>query len=393
VVGRKNTFLFCSGLFVIGSLLAAVSPNIQILIAARFIQSIGGGGIVPTIIGMIVEMFPEKRPQLIGLNMSIFNFGGIIGPSVGGWLITSYGWQSIFWFNVPIIVLATIPLFFILKSQARKQVQIDYAGAGLFSAFMFAFMIGLSQAAHSENGLGWTFTGLLFAASIILLIIFIKHEVKTKDPIVDLELLRMKPFIAANFYNVMYGVCVFGFAPFIPLYVVSVYGTSTIESGYILMARAIGMTAAMLISGFFLVKWGYRKPMLAGSILVSAGLFLFSIKFSAMNVLGIELSPLALVSITALLIGIGAGVATPASGNACLGLMPQRASTIQGIRGMFRQGGGAISIAVTTLILQFVGDIGLGFTIVFIGIAILFLLTIPFIFNMPDRDVRPLPKK
>jgi EmrB/QacA subfamily drug resistance transporter len=390
VLGRKNTFLICSGLFGIGSLFAALAPNIQLLIVARFIQSIGGGGLVPTIVGMIVEMYPHNRQQAIGVNMSIFNLGGIIGPSVGGWLVTSFGWQSIFWFNVPFVALAVIPLFFLLKSARRGKVRIDFLGAGFFSAFLFAFMIGLSQTAHSTNGLDWLITGFLFVVSSFLLILFIRHELRTRDPLIDLELLRLKPFVAANIYNVMYGACVFGFSSFIPLYAVSVYGMSTIQSGYVLMARAVGMIAAMFTSGFLLVKWGYHKPMLLGSIFLAIGLFLFAFEFSGLKIGGAEISPLMLVSAIAVLMGLGGGIATPASSNACLSLMPHRASTIQGVRGMFRQGGGAISIAIITLILQFIGNMSLGFTIVFISTGILVLLTIPFIFAMPDKDTANL---
>jgi MFS family permease len=96
------------------------------------------------------------------------------------------------------------------------------------------------------------------------------------------------------------------------------------------------------------------------------------------------------ISGVALFIGIGMGIATPASANAALDLMPQRASTIQGVRGMFRQSGGAISIAMTTLVLQFVGNLALGFKFVFISTGLIVLLTIPFIFAMPDRDARAL---
>jgi MFS family permease len=212
VLGRKNTFLICSGLFGIGSLFAALAPNIQILIAARFIQSIGGGGFIPSLVGIIFEMFPRQRQQLIAVSMSIGNMGGIIGPNIGSWLITSFGWQSIFWFNVPIVVLAVIPLFFLLKSNKREKIQIDYKGAGYFSAFLFTFMIGLSQVAHSGTGPGWLITGLLFVASIFFIVMFIRHELKTPDPVIDLDLLRLKPFAAANVYNFMYGACMFGFS-------------------------------------------------------------------------------------------------------------------------------------------------------------------------------------
>ncbi len=390
VLGHKNIFLICSGLFVIGSLLAALAPNIQLLIAARFIQSIGGGGFMPTMVGITVEMFPRHRQQLIGVNMSINSLGGIIGPNIGSWLVTSFGWQSIFWFNVPIVILAVIPLFFILKSTQGKKVHIDFSGAGLLSAFLFTFMIGLSQIVHSGNGPGWLITGLLFVASIVFLVMFIRHELKTSDPIIDLALLRLKPFAAANIYNFIYGSCVFGFTSLIPLYAVSVYGMTTIQSGYVLMARSIGFVMASMAGGFLLVKWGYHKPMLVGSIIVSASLLFFACEFSRVKILEIDISSVALVSTIALAIGLGMGVASQASANACLGLMPHRASTMSGVRGMFRQSGGAISIAVTTLILQFVGDMSLGFAIVFISTGVIALLTIPFIFAMPDKDTRIL---
>ncbi len=390
VLGRKNTFLMCSGFFVAGSLLAALAPNIQLLIAARFIQSIGGGGFIPSLVGIIVEMFPHQRQQLIGVSMGIGNVGGIIGPNIGGWLVTNFGWQSIFWFNVPLVTLAVIPLFFLLKSNKRTKVQIDFTGAGLFSALLFTFMIGLSQVAHSGSGSGWLITGLLFMTSTIFLALFIRHELKTPDPIIDLDLLRLKPFAAANIYNFMFGACLLGFTSFIPLYAVSVYGMTTIQSGFVLMARSIGYVIALFTSGFFLVKWGYRKPMLLGTIIMSAGLLLFGFEFTNVNILGTAISSIGLVSGVALLIGLGMGISTPASSNACLDLRPQSASTIQGVRGMFRQSGGAISIAITTLILQFMGNLSLGFKAVFISTGLLVLLTIPFIFAMPDKDSQAL---
>jgi EmrB/QacA subfamily drug resistance transporter len=390
VLGSKKTFLICSGLFIVGSLFAAIAPNIQLLIAARFVQSIGGGGLVPVIMGIIVELFPLHRQQAVGVNMGVFSFGGIIGPNIGGWLITSFGWQSIFWFNVPIVALAVIPLFFLLKSGRKKKVQIDYTGAGFFSAFLLAFMIGLSQIAHSGTSLGWLITGLLFLASIFFLVLFIQHELKTSEPIIDLDLLRLRPFAAANFYNFIYGVCVFGFSSFIPLYAVSVYSMNTIQSSYVLMARSIGMIVASMTCGFFLVRWGYRKPMLMGSIIASVGILLFGFEFSQVKIFGTEISSVVLISVIALIMGLGMGVANPASANACLDLMPQRISTISGVRGMFRQSGGAISIAIITLVLQFIGDMSIGFKVVFISTGLIVLLTIPFIFAMPDKATRTL---
>jgi MFS family permease len=393
LLGHKNTFMICCGLFAIGSLFAALAPNIQLLIASRFIQSIGGGGLFPSMIGVTIEAFPNRRQQVIGWNMSLYPLGGIIGPGIGSWLITSFGWRSIFWFNVPIVLLAMAPMFFLLKWDRVKKMRIDYAGAGLFSAFLFTFMIGLSQIAHSDTSLAWLITGLLFIASIFFLVSFIRHELKSPDPIVDLSLLRLKPFVAANIYNFIFGGSAFGFTSFIPLYVISVYSMTLVQSSYVVMARAVGSVLATITGSFFVVRWGYRKPMLIGSIFVSASLFLFTFKFSQIQISGAEISPILLVSVISLLSGLGTGIANPASNNACIDLMPERASTITGVRNMFRQSGGAISIAVITLILQFIGNMSLGFNVVFISSGFIVLLTIPFIFSMPDMDKQTLAKK
>jgi EmrB/QacA subfamily drug resistance transporter len=384
VFGRKRTFIVCCGLFVIGSALSAVAPNIYLLIAARFIQSVGGGGFFPISTGIVVEMFPRHRQLAIGLGMSLFNIGGIVGPNIGSWLVTSYGWESIFWFNVPVTIIAAIPLFFLLKSGKSENVPIDFLGAGCLSAFLFTFMIGLSQIAGS-NGISWLKVGLLFMASAALLIFFILHELRSKTPIIDLDLLRLKTFVAANLYNFIFGACIFGFASFIPLFVVSVYHMTTAESGYVLMTRSVGMIAASMISSFFQVRWGYRRPMLIGSISLSATLLLLGMELTHVSLFGTEISSLVLISAICLIMGVGMGVSIPASTNACIDLVPHRAAVITGVRGMFRQSGGAIGIVTITLILQFAGNMGLGFNIVFMVTGLTVLLTIPFIFAMPDK--------
>jgi MFS family permease len=124
-----------------------------------------------------------------------------------------------------------------------------------------------------------------------------------------------------------------------------------------------------MASGFFMLRWGYRKPMLVGSIVSGICLFLFALEFKQVNILGTEISSLVLVSAVALIMGLGTGVANPASNNACLDLMPHRASTMQGIRGLFRQSGWAIATGAIVL------------------------LTIPFIFFIPDRISQPLEGK
>ncbi|MDD4924852.1 MAG: MFS transporter [Dehalococcoidales bacterium] len=386
VIGRKATFLICLSLIIAGSLCAALSPNIQLLIFSRVLQGLGGGGFIPSVVAITAEQFPNSRQKAIGLSMSIFPIGQIIGPNLGSWLLSSFGWRSIFWINVPLGLVAIIFMSLLLHRQETKKAYIDFTGAGLFTGALFALMFGISEIGMKHNTiLSWATVGLLFAVFIILIGLFLRHEIKSKEPIIDMEVLKKKPFVSANIYNFIFGVCMFGLSAFIPLYAVSVYHMSTFESGIVLAARSVGMILTSFISSFFLVRWGYRWPMLIGTFLLAIAFALLGLQPSHFNLLGITFGELLVISLIVGLSGIGMGIASPAANNACIDLMPTKVGTITGVRGMFRQAGGAISIAIITLILESSGSIARGFDLTFIGMSILTLITVPFIFGMPER--------
>ncbi len=390
VFGKKNTFIVCIILFTLGSFLSAIAPSIELLIFFRLIQAVGGGGIVPSTVGILIDLFPNSRQKIIGISMSFFSIGGVVGPSVGAWLITSFDWRAIFWFNVPAGIVACIPLIFLLKKDHGQKSHIDFKGAGLFAGALFAIMIGITQIGDSKDVAGWFLVGFLLAAGIIFALLFIRHEFRAKDPIVHPELLRLKPFAAGNYYNFLFGFSVFGFTTFLPLYAVTVFSMTTLESGIVLAVKSAGTIVATMITSFFLVRWGYRKPMLIGTIITSAGIILIVFwQIGGVN-LGSGLSSVTALSMLSVLTGAGIGITMPASSNACLDLMPHRATSISGIRVVFRQSSWAIGIAVITLVLQFLNNMEMGFIIVLIGAGLINLLCIPFIYAMPERAGPPL---
>ena len=386
ILGRKTVFLVCTGLFILGSILCAIAPNIQILIVSRFIQSFGGGGIVPVVVGIIVDLFPRSRQKAIGLSVSFFTIGGIIGPNIGAALLTAFGWRSIFWLNVPSGILACIPLFFLLKTDKRKGGHVNLQGTVYLTGMIFAIMIGLSQIGDAVTHNGWLYVIILFAIGILFLLLLIRHETKAKEPVIDLELLKRKPFAAADFYNIIYGACVFGVSSFIPLFAISVYGMSELQSSRVLSVRSIGMILATIASSFFALRWGYRRPLLAGTLLISISIFIMGLEPHNLSILGNDLSPLIVLCILNLVFGIGMGVSTPASSNCCIDLLPEKAASITGVIGMFRMGGGAVCIPIITLFLQYMDNISTGFQVTLIGIGIVALATIPFIFIMHERN-------
>ncbi len=370
VMGRKSTFMICLVLFMLGSLLCAIAPNVESLILFRLIQSLGGGGFMPSAVGIVAEQFPQSRQKAIGLFSSIFPIGQIIGPNLGGWLVSSFGWRSVFWINVPIGLMALIASALLLHPSKRVEGKIDFLGAGLVGGSLSSFMFGLCLLGYENMRLMAVVPCL---AAFVLIFLLIRHEKRTEDPILDIEILSTKPFMAANTYNFVYGSAVIGVMSLIPIFAVSVYGMNALECGLLLTPRSVGMIAASTVTSIFIERFGYRRPMIIGTTLTVAGLLFLSYEPGSITALYVIMG----------LLGVAVGTLSPATNNACIELMPERAATITGVRGMFRQIGGSLSITVATLVLNTVSDIALGFQIIFIGIAVVFIAAIPLIFLMP----------
>ena len=388
IFGGKRTFLIAIAVFTIGSLMCALAPNIGFLIGARLIQALGAGSIMPIGTAIVSNQFPNARQQVIGLISSMFPVGMIIGPNVGGWLVHAYGWQSVFWINIPIGAAAFIVTLLLLKPGKREAGQLDMTGAGLFTGMLSALLIAVSQIGDIRDTASLAISGALLAATVVLGYLFFRHEGRSKNPIIDLQILKGKPFMAANFFNLIYGMSIVGVVAFIPLYAVEILGMSTLASGVILTPRSVGTAIASITTSIFLPKWGYRKPMLIGTGTILAGLVLLGMKITSIDFLGIHISGAVILGIILFFSGTGMGMVAPAANNACIELMPNRIATISGVRGMFRQSGGAISIAVTALMLESFNDIGTGFSVVFYSLAALIVLTVPFIFAMPEAAAK-----
>ena len=383
IFGRKSVFIVSLSLFTLGSLLCALAPNIETLIFFRAIQALGMGGLMPASSGIVADYFPNSRQQMIGLFTSIFPIGQIIGPNLGGWLVGSFGWRMVFWINIPLGIAVLVASAWLLRKEPRKEMSLDLAGTGLLSGSLFALMIGLSEIGSEQMGIPKLLIALLFAASIGFMVLFVLRERKVKNPVIDMAMMTKKPFLAANIYNFLYGACVLGIVSLVPLYGVSIYSLSTFQSGFILTPRSVGMILMSTVTSISLVRWGYRWPMLFGTIATLVSLLLLGFEFSGTNIAGIHLSNMVLLFGFLSLLGLGMGTAAPAANNACIELMPDHVATIIGIRGMFRQCGGAVGIAVATLVLHSAKNMASGFRVVFFGSALLMVLSIPCIFLMP----------
>ena len=300
-------------------------------------------------------------------------------------MVEVFGWRSVFWLNVPLGILILVLSRLLLTAGGKKSSSnsIDFVGAGLLFGFISAFMLGLTEFGNSGSGISWITVGMLFAFGISLLILFVRWEHRVREPIIDLGLLRRKPFLAANIYNFLYGMCALGVFSLIPLYAVSIYNMSVLESGIILTPRSVGMMVTSTITSFFLVRWGYRLPILIGTIIVMVGCALLALQPHGIEIIGFRIGTTPLLLIILGLCGIGHGICTPASNNACIELMPDKVAAITGLRGMFRILGSTFGIAVATVLLNSTNDVEHTFFVILSASVVIMLISIPAIFIMP----------
>ena len=382
--GRKKVFLISLILFTASSLACGLAPNIYSLVAFRFLQGIGGGGFLPTASGIVSDQFPENRERAIGLFTSIFAIGSIIGPNLGGWIVAQYSWRYVFYINLPIgVALIVLIKILIRDSKVISGRRIDFVGASLFSGAILFLMLGLNFMGESLSALSLLFAAVFLVLSFCLSFLFFRQEKKASNPIVDIALLKSKPFLAANLYNVIFGVGAISIFSFVPLYATSVHKLSTLMSGVILTPRSLGVIPASAITSFLLSRWGYRWPMVLGLTIISLSTILMGQGLELWRMMGIHLGIVEILSFLVLVSGIGGGIANPASNNACIELMPEKVVAITGLRSMFKTVGAALGISLITFILHVSSNPGNGFRIIFISFGLGLLFAVPLVFLMP----------
>ena len=385
--GRKRLFLAAVIVFTVSSMAAGLAPNIFWLIVFRVIQGIGGGAFLPSATGIVSDAFGERRAPAIGLFGSIFPIGGILGPNIGGFIIDHFSWRWIFFVNVPIgVVLLLFGAKILPRSSPTNNSsnrQIDIAGVGLFVGAILAVLYAITNWANNPGGVG-VITWVLFAIGGILFVLFMRHEDRTTQPMIDTKLLRWRPFLAVNIYNFIFGAVVFGLFSFIPYYATVAYGMTAGQSGLVLTPRSVAMIIVSAITSLFIIRFRYRLPMIIGLILISLSLFLLSRGYHDVAIFGLGFHNLVLLALLVMLAGIGMGIANPAANNAALDLIPEKVAAVAGMRGMFRAIGGVMGTAAVTLVLSYFPDKALGMQEIYLGLAFLLLLLIPIVFLIPD---------
>jgi EmrB/QacA subfamily drug resistance transporter len=299
--GRKVVLQFAIGVFLLGGLICGLAGTMATLIAGRFVQGLGGGALIVVSMAVVAEVLPPReRGRAQGALSSVFGFSTVVGPLIGGFLVQTVSWHWIFFVNFPIGVAAFLILRRTLPSRAeRVPHKMDYVGSALL-------MILLSTVVLIANLAGtvyaWSSLPVLFLLilSPMALVGFVSAERRAAEPVMPLDLFRIRNFQAANSVNFLVGMAMFGLIAFMPMFLQIVKHVDPISSGLYLVAMMTGLIGTSVVAGRFISSTGRYKilPTLSTALLTVAMLMLTTV--------GPE-TPLWLITIYLFLVGIGIG--------------------------------------------------------------------------------------
>ncbi|WP_225834431.1 MFS transporter [Streptomyces sp. NK08204] len=340
-VGRRRVFQLGLAAFGTGSLLCGLAPSLDWLIAARALQAVGGTMLNPVAMAIVATTFPEpvERARAIGAFGSMTGLSLVLGPILGGALVDGFGWRSVFWINVPIVVTAIVcTALFVPESRAARARRFDPVGQIL----VILVLGGVVFSVIESRSMGWAspvILGLLAVAALGVLGI-LGYEPRRADPLLELRLFRSVPFASA-ILMALFALCGFGAFLFMTTeYLQDVRGLSALVTGVCLLPVGVPVVVLSPATGRLVGARGPRLPLLiAGAALALGG--------GASLLLG-PATPLPTVLATYLLFGIFLSTVNPPVTNTAVSGMPRSmAGVATSLASAGRQTGTTLGVAVS----------------------------------------------
>lgn len=281
--GRRPTFQAAIVTFVAGSVVAALAGSLPILIGARAVQGLGGGGLMALALAIVGDVIPPReRGRYQGYFGIVFGASSVAGPLLGGWFTDGPGWRWIFWINLPIGMVALVVTSMALKMpKVRREHTIDYLGAALVVASVSSILLYTAWAG-GEYGWGDPFSLALLGGGVLLAAAFVWRESRAAEPILPLRLFRNRVFTPAVIFTVAVGVAMFGGLIYLPIYLQVVQGMSPTESGLALLPAMVGIFTTSIGAGRLMSRTGRYKifPIMGAGVLIVAMMLLSTLSTS-----------------------------------------------------------------------------------------------------------------
>ncbi|GHD92383.1 MFS transporter [Streptomyces naganishii] len=342
-IGRKRVFMAGLVVFGLGSLLCSLAPSLELLVVFRMVQAVGGSMLNPVAMSIITNTFtdPRERARAIGAWGAVVGISMAAGPLVGGLLVESVGWRSIFWVNLPVGLAALLlTLRFVPESRAPKARRPDPAGQALVIALFGALTYSIIEAPDSGLTAVLPFAAIALAALLGLL----WYEPRRDEPLIDLRFFRSAPFSGATVIAVSAFAALGGFLFLSTLYLQNVRGLNALHAGLWMLPMATPAFLCAPLSGRLVGSRGPRLPLLIAGAAMTASAVLFA-AFEAETSNGT-------LALGYVLFGIGFGfVNAPITNTAVSGMPRAQAGVAAAVASTSRQLGQTLGVAVVGALL------------------------------------------
>lgn len=345
IYGRRTLYL--TGLigFTVVSLLCGFATNVWVLIMLRVLQAAGGAIVITNTTPLITDAFTEdKLGTALSFNVLNSSAAQLLGPVIGGFVVYALDWRWVFWFNVPVGIIAILWAIFVLRPVPgrAKGEKIDF-----FGNICILFGLGGIIYAFSEGGnSGWASLPVLIGILMFIIfgICFVWWERRVKHPSVDFSLFRDRAYAMANLATFLNSLARSSVALLIALFFQVMYKENTFSAGLHVLPVTIGMIAASLLVGFLTAKYSTLSLSTFGLVLSAAGMLLLAL-FT-----GAEAATFWL-SIGQFLVGFGSGIfMTPNTKAIMLTVPPEKRGMANGLRSMLQNMGVVISTALSLML-------------------------------------------
>jgi len=388
--GRRRLFVGGIVLFTAASAFAALSTTTAALITARALEGAGAAAIMPLSLTLLVGAVSTKaRPLAIGIWGGVSGLGVALGPLIGGAVVQGWSWESIFWINVPVGIIAIPLALAALPTSFGERVRADLLGVLLAGLGILGLVFGIVRG----NEAGWSSFQVLgsLIAGALLVAGFLVRETLTTAPLLPLRLFRDRSFTLSNVVGMLFSFGSFGAVFILIQFLQVVQGKTPLEAGVATMPWTLAPMVVAPLTGIFAPRIGTRTLIVAGMVLLSGGLFEIALTMSA-NVGYLTLLP------GFLLAGIGMGlVFAPISTAVLVNMAPDDHAKASGTNSTLREIGVALGIAVLTAVftgaggqLTPTGYVSAAVPAVIVGASVLLLAAVLALF-LPSGIVRKAP--
>lgn len=270
-LGRKRVIVGAILLFCISSVLAASARNMPQLILYRALQGLGAGGIMPVVLTILGDIFTLKeRAGVQGFFSAIWGTASLAGPLLGGFLVKTLGWRSIFFINLPFGALGLgVLLWKYHDLEKPHSTDLDLPGVAGLAVTCVSLLAAVSLC--GTEMWSWTWGGLLIAGAVIAAVLFVRHEKRAANPIMPPNLMLHRNIGPALLGSVLLGIGIFGLDTYVPLYVQGGRGGGVMAAAGVVTPVMFMWALSSFVAAPLVVRWGFRKTAMLGAILVVVG--------------------------------------------------------------------------------------------------------------------------